>query len=704
MVSLFSKPISSDPPPQIYARVQHNQPPVGSQVWGPIQTNNCFNNLLLDNQSWPVWTLPYLLWVARDGNSDHGMSLNHTERNQIVFGPPEKNPPQYYFNPPKIRLFTFTGPNWNNIESNVVSISKLSATVKITRGEATLVMPLVLGMGFVTGTYYNETPVISSSVGVQEMRQEGLVNGQCAKYWIKLFDQRTWTIYVSEDPGNMLSLSDNNHIVASRQSTRITIQICKGDSLAFDSVCGIYPLTATISGEVDRNSRVGRYSINYSNNGFSSSGKGLVWALPHQYSSFAPNVLATFTGLTLDSATNGVMRGYNTDSLSMELTDLPFDIGFDPWTSVPGFGFDWNNYNDDVKNIIREAARTEAQDDILGKCDLDLMYFGGKQLDKYAYIAYVAHSILGDQDILNSVLPRVKLAIEKYARNFQKYPLCYDDTWKGVISTAKSDADFGNSNYNDHHFHYGYHIHAIALVAAIEPEWLSANSNLVKDYALTLIRDYANPVDNDPYFPQWRNFDWYHGHSFAHGIFPSGDGKNQESSSEDYHSVHALKLYGMVTGDEEMEMSANLMLGIMRNSMNRYYLYLADNEDEPGPFIQNKVAGIWFENKIDYATFFGRGTIGDEFVHGIHMIPVTQVSSYIRGPTFVAEEWNAKLAGIVDRIPNGWRGLLKLNQGLFDPRASWQWFAGGDWNRDLIDDGMSRTWSLAYLAGIGGAR
>lgn len=704
MVTLFQSPISSDPPPEMFVRVQHGQPPVGSQIWGPIQTNNCFNNLLLDNQTWPVWTLPYLLWICKDGNSDYGMAVNHTEQNQIVFGPPNQIPPQYYFNPPKIKLFAFTGLNWTSIDANVVSISKLAATVKLVSGRGTLIMPLVLGMGFVTGIYYNETPVINSAVGIQEMRQVGLVNNRCAKYWIKLFDQRVWTIYVSDDPGNMLSLTDPHHIAASRSSSRCTIQLCKGDSLVFDSVCGVYPLTATISGDVDPLTKVGSYSIDYANDGFSASGSGLIWALPHHQSTLTPDVLVTFTGLTLDSPTNGVMKAYITEHLKMEVAELPVNVGFEPWTAVPGFEYDPNNYTADVLKIISDAASADANDDILGNCNVDSMYFGGKQLDKYAYIAYVAKFILQNDTILNRVLPRIKLAIEKYARNFQQYPLCYDETWKGIISTAPQYLDFGNSNYNDHHFHYGYHVHAIALVAAVDPSWLTSNSNLVYNYAISLIRDYANPVDSDAYFPQFRNFDWFHGHSFAAGIYPSGDGKNQESSSEDYHAAHALKLFAKVIGNQQLELTADLMLGIMRNAMNRYYLFLSDNKDEPQPILPNKVCGIWFENKLDYATYFGRGTVGDEYIHGIHMIPITSISSYIRGPSFVQEEWNAKLATIVDRIPDGWRGLIKLNQGLFDPKSSWAWFARSDWDPQLIDGGMSRTWSLAYLAGIGGAK
>ena len=55
----------------------------------------------------------------------------------------------------------------------------------------------------------------------------------------------------------------------------------------------------------------------------------------------------------------------------------------------------------------------------------------------------------------------------------------------------------------------------------MDKTWLSAN----RQYIDTLIRDMANPTTSDTWFPQWRSFDWYHGHSWAHGLFPQWDGK-----------------------------------------------------------------------------------------------------------------------------------------------------------------------------------
>lgn len=107
-----------------------------------------------------------------------------------------------------------------------------------------------------------------------------------------------------------------------------------------------------------------------------------------------------------------------------------------------------------------------------------------------------------------------------------------------------------------------------------------------------MVRDVANPSTKDPFFPVFRSFDWFHGHSWAKGLFWSGDGKDQESSSEDYNFAFAMKLWGMVSGDGAMEARGNLMLGILKRTVNQYMLLRSDNTTHPLQFIKNMVSGI----------------------------------------------------------------------------------------------------------------
>ena len=134
----------------------------------------------------------------------------------------------------------------------------------------------------------------------------------------------------------------------------------------------------------------------------------------------------------------------------------------------------------------------------------------------------------------------------------------------------------------------GYFVYTAAVIAYLDPSWLSLN----KDWVNALVRDASNPSREDNMFPFSRMFDWYHGHSFAKGLFESADSKDEESSSEDAFFAYAMKMWGQVIGDSSMEARGNLMLSILARSLNNYFLLQSDNTNQPANFIGNKVTGI----------------------------------------------------------------------------------------------------------------
>lgn len=193
-------------------------------------------------------------------------------------------------------------------------------------------------------------------------------------------------------------------------------------------------------------------------------------------------------------------------------------------------------------------------------------------------------------------------------------------------------------------------------------------------------------------------FDWYHGHSFAHGLFESADGRDQESSSEDTMAAYAIKMWGMVSGDANMAARGDLMLAVQARSLALYYLYTADNTVQLASFIGNKVAGILFENKIDHTTYFGANI---EFIQGIHMLPLLPSTTYTRSAEFVAEEWSQYFSsGRADQAVGGWRGILYGNLATIDPTTAYNWFNQANFDSaSWLDGGASLTWYLAYSAG-----
>lgn len=285
-------------------------------------------------------------------------------------------------------------------------------------------------------------------------------------------------------------------------------------------------------------------------------------------------------------------------------------------------------------SAILSAAQTEADQDVKGKCCLDSMYFSGKGLGKFAMILYVLHSLVyAPPELTTKVLNKLKEAFTVFVDNKQINPLVYEKGWCGVVSTAglkDAGADFGNGYYNDHHFHYGYFVYAAAVIGMVDPSWLHANGGRNKEWVQMLVRDFANPV-NDAEFPFSRSFDWYHGHSWAKGLFESGDGKDEESTSEDSFASYALKMWGNTINDTNLEARGNLMLAIQARTFQTYFLMEESNTTQPEQIRKNKVTGITFENKVDHTTYFG---MNPEYIQGIHMIPLNPCSALIRTSNF----------------------------------------------------------------------
>ena len=448
-----------------------------------------------------------------------------------------------------------------------------------------------------------------------------------------------WLVYVTLPSSSVdfeLTAKDPYNLEGSQAIDGLIIQIASAPEESsldgfYDEAAGQYVVSAVVQGSVACSTSA-TYEFAYTTEGRSNSGYPLVFAFPHHVESLDGSVAGASTGIQLSSTTKGQMTGYLTNKLTMTET-LETNIQFLPW--VQGLSGTLT-YSADLLKLIAEVANSELQVDMAETvASMDSNYFSGKVIDKYAYILLVVSEILKDDEVTASTLSSLKQAFEPFLNNQQYYPLMYDTKFGGITSTASqggdTGADFGSAYYNDHHFHYGYFVHAAAIVGYIDNKqggtWVEDN----KDWVNALIRDVANPSEEDNYFPVSRMFDWFAGHSWAAGLFASGDGKNEESTSEDYNFAYGMKLWGQIIGDQSMESRGDLMLAIMARSMNLYFLYKSDNTIQPAEILPNKVSGIFFDNKVDYTTYFGSPDQHPEYVHGVHMLPVTPASSLIRG-------------------------------------------------------------------------
>lgn len=672
------KPISNDAP-GFHPTSDHPVKLPQMTTESPVQTNSFYGNLLVEDQNLPVWTHPYVVWFNR--KDTYGLAVSHSTNEQKAYGPdPNANPVQFYFSPAGIQSIVFSAAEFDphtSIQLNKMTKFACNLSLCAANG-GSINFSLVQGMGFVSGVYQRLLPVLNSSVGFAQFTVCGSIQQDVAKYAAHLFNGSTWLIYVR---GNVsLSLQNPSTIVGSNVAD-CTIQVCTGDFAAYDQAAGSRIVDCHLSTEVVQDSV--SYKFNYKCEGTSPSGHPFIWALPHHVESLENRSI--LTSHQLDSTVCGKMTGVVSSVLGMRENPCPV-----------GFEFMGAAVHDPA--LLMHVVRQEMQQDVVSISDTDSMYTSGKILDKYAFLLYTATFIVKDIDSAKQYCGKLSLAMDRFASNQQREPLLFDTKWKGIVSQSGMDGnffkDFGNTFYNDHHFHYGYHIHAAALLVKCEQYlfgkccFLDRNRKWVE----TLIRDVCNPVE-DAWLPQFRCFDWFNGHSWAKGTFPSGDGKDEESTSEDYHCYYGIKLWGVVTENKSLETLASTILAVMRRSFQTYFLLKDDNTTQPNKFIKNKVTGILFENKVDHATYFGANL---EYIQGIHMLPLTPVSSYFRTAEYVREEWQQLLERHVESVDDGWKGILMLNLALWDPQRAYSFFASDSFQEKWLDNGMCRSWCLAF--------
>ncbi|KAL2842764.1 glycosyl hydrolase family 81-domain-containing protein [Aspergillus pseudoustus] len=704
-------PVGTGPiPAAIPPRDDHPVAKNGVDSSNPIETNKFHSALFLGSQTNATFTHPYsLAWAKGSGNlQSFGMSVSHIEPHLLAYGPTNSlpgNPVSYYINPIGIQSVILSATELSHsttlIAENVLPFSA-DAVLRPQAGSAqSITLPVVQGMAYVTGVYTQLQPVIQSAVHFREVVTAGSPRAGIFKYRATLEDDAVWLIYVTPQDGQ-----DPNLELVSTTDLRGpagwsgTIQVAKnpagspGESL-YDNSSGVFPIEATVSGSV--NDRTGTYRLSWAKGGKDTQSTPLMmFALPHHVEAFDSQTSGHAVNITLRTTTKGLARAVIGEYWTMTEPDLPKTMDFAPWSIASGSS---RQLSQAAQTVIKTAAATELKQDIDAQSNLNSMYYSGKALSKFATIIYTVDRLLGDHASATPALDRLKSAFARFTQNKQQFPLVYDTVWKGVVSTASYGgdvgADFGNTLYNDHHFHYGYFIHAAAIIGTLDPSWVGPN----RDWVNMLVRDCGNAAANDPLFPFSRSFDWYHGHSWAKGLFESFDGKDQESSSEDVMFAYALKMWGKTSGDASMEARGNLMLGIMRRSLRNYFLMESNNVNHPPNFIGNKVTGILFENKVDHTTYFGANL---EYIQGIHMLPLLPSSTYVRSQEFVREEWDAIFASDAvapaERVTGGWKGVLYSNLALIDPAASWRFFAQDNFDYGWIDGGASRTWSLAFAA------
>lgn len=667
----------------------------------PLPTNDSTTSLLVKQKGVPNYQQPYIYTIT-DKNE---IGISTTNPQKRVRGD------NYIYNPVGVHSLLVTAAtnskqitvkpllsnNTNDSSKSFAFGSKIEMATD--NGNEFLDCPIVQGAGLVSIVMKpsNCKLEINSTIGIRQFQPFSQTNtSNDGLYVIELHDNSTWLMKVLSQRG-INNIGFENSIVGVNAQNGCLIQFFPmsiaqelgnqiNDSFISSLCFGSFANSFNLFSENGSDSMSFEYDIvNYLNSS-NNNAEAMIFLLPHHMNIISQGMNNCKTGVMLWSSVYGVMTGFVTRSIKFDFGNNNEDISkYDIFKSSSLLTENMNLFVDNISIIKKILLKDLEGANIAAETDLNSMYFAGKVFNKYAWLLLISNRILNDDDLSKQIFNDLTNALNRFISNKQQLPLVYDQNWKGLISSGSSGEDFGNSYYNDHHFHYGYFVLTFAILADYDFNWFLNN----RSYSDLLLRDYCNIDLNDFSFINYRNFNWFSGHSWANGIWPSLDGKDQESSSEDYNSVYAMYLYGSITNNSEMQKIAKFQLNTMKYSNNCYFLYQRNNTNIFRELLPNKVAGIFFQNKIDYATYFGKNT---EYIHLIHFIPGTFISKYIRPKKFIQEEWEEKLQGL-NLNDNGWNGLLKLNQSMIDPNTV-NFFKDANLNKSNLDNGQSQAFSL----------
>lgn len=303
----------------------------------------------------------------------------------------------------------------------------------------------------------------------------------------------------------------------------------------------------------------------------------------------------------------------------------------------------------------------------------------------------------GDTEASARLLDLVKTRIEEWFAGKDRRRYFHWDQAMGTV-VGYPEEYFAVRQMNDHHFHYGYWIRAVAEIALRDPAW--AARGRWGDMVDLLIKDIAFAERGKAEFPFLRNFDPYEGHSWASGIGLGESGNNQESSSEALNAWTGLILWGEVTRDPALRDLGIWLLVTETEAVRHYWFDLYGKVFAPE--YRNVDVSMVFGAKYAHNTWW----IDDpRQITGINLLPMTTVSTYFAShPDYIRRNleslkeeqkvWAAR--GKKVDPPDIWQDVFAKYLALADPAAALQ-----AWNRwGAVELGDSRTHTLHFLLSL----
>lgn len=320
-------------------------------------------------------------------------------------------------------------------------------------------------------------------------------------------------------------------------------------------------------------------------------------------------------------------------------------------------------------------------------------YWQGKGLQRITKLMDVAEQ-QGDIESRNKLLALLKGRVEQWFSGQDRKSYFHYDADQGTV-VAYPEEYFAVEQMNDHHFHYGYWIRAMADIALRDPVWASKAQwgGMVEK----LISDIAHTKRGDSAYPFLRNFDMYEGHSWASGIGLGEWGNNQESSSEALNAWAGLIQWGEITNNTALRDLGIYMYSTEIEAVNHYWFDI-HGLVFPKEY-QNIETSMLFGGKYAHNTWW---TDEPRQIKGINLLPLTTASTNLAR----SKDYILKNMGTLDsemqlfasrgksaKPKDIWQDLFAKYTALADPaKALKEWDAYG-----AVEFGDSRSHTFHWM-------
>jgi len=325
------------------------------------------------------------------------------------------------------------------------------------------------------------------------------------------------------------------------------------------------------------------------------------------------------------------------------------------------------------------------------------IYSSGKRATRLAGLALAADAVHSHDAARTAALAAAR-AVSPWLDPKTKL-LAFDLTYGGICTLAglqDVNADFGNGNYNDHHYHYGYLLYASAIVLNILGPDRGFKALAGKDESVpishkeihrvqaalaALIADIAAPFSAESWWinlfpskifpPVARHKDFYDGHSYASGLFPMEDGKSQESVSEAAHCYYAVALLASVLNDNALQEWAMLLAATEIHAA-RFYWHIHDTATDiyPEQFTDaNSIVAVVGAGDLSAHVWFGANPA---FAHLVNALPFTPLTEHLLLAPYVfraVEQVGKALNSKTNELAT-WRSLDIQLAAIVDPDAA----------------------------------